>query len=83
MKWKVPGRSIITFSFLDWVKSIVWCYFVLKIWPHIADFGSDALMGIYLEEPELFMEQYFWHVYEVNGLPVPRKILDTTEMLKK
>ena len=68
MKWKVPGRQIYTHSLKKWIKEILWCYFVLKLWPHIIDLESDPLRSEYLKNPTMFVDQYWWLINRVNGL---------------
>lgn len=67
--WKVPRRSIYCDTFMSWLKEVCWVFFVIKVWPHATDLGSDPLMPMYLEKPETFIEQYWWRIRELNGLP--------------
>ncbi len=68
MKWKVPGRQVYTSNFKQWIKQILWCYFVLKLWPNIIDLESDTLRSEYLDRPKMFIDQYWWLINRVNGL---------------
>lgn len=38
--WKVPGRTIVCNSLSSWIKEIVWCYVVIKIWPDAVELTS-------------------------------------------
>jgi hypothetical protein len=45
--YKVPGRSIMCDSFGSWIKEIVWCYVVIKIWKNAVEldktiYGKDV-----------------------------------------
>lgn len=58
--WKVPFRAVYVSNFSGWVKSTIWCHFIIKLFPHAVDLGSDALVDHYLKRPELFYDQYQW-----------------------
>lgn len=68
MEWKIPGRQVYTHNFKTWVKEFFWCYFVLKLWPDVIDLGSDPLRSVYLKNPAMFVDQYWWLINRVNGL---------------
>lgn len=75
MKWKVPFRMVYCNSFKEWVKHSIWCHFVIKIWDNLIDLDSDGFVGVYLENPGKFYEQYEWMIRRVNNLP-PRNWLE-------
>jgi hypothetical protein len=68
MTWKVPRRQVYTHNFKSWIKETLWCHLVLKLWPNIIDLGSDPLRSEYVENPQMFLDQYKWLIYRVNGL---------------
>lgn len=63
--WKVPFRAVYTTTFTDWVKSTIWCHFVIRVFPHSVDLRTDALVDLYLKRPETFYDQYKWALERV------------------
>jgi len=55
---KVPFRSVYAFGLREWLKATFWCHVVIRVFPYVADLGSDALLELYLEDPKEFLEQY-------------------------
>jgi hypothetical protein len=63
---KVPFRKVYAARFDDWIKAIIWCFVVKKIFPCCADFESDPLMPTYLNNPIGFYNQYIHFYNEVR-----------------
>lgn len=66
--YKVPFRRCYTYTFKDWLKQTFWCLVVIKIFPHLIDLESDSLKDQYVDNPELFHEQYRGFIRRANGL---------------
>ena len=41
--FKVPFRQVYCDTFIGWLKAILWCHVVIRVFPKVHDFGSDAL----------------------------------------
>lgn len=55
--WKVPFRSVLCSSFPEWVRATVWCHFVVRVFPFVHDFRSDALCSSYVNDPSFMYGQ--------------------------
>lgn len=64
--WKVPFRQVYCDTFGAWLRAVLWCFVVLKVFPHVADFGSSALLEEYIDSPKTFHEQYLWLLLEAR-----------------
>lgn len=56
--WKVPFRQVYCDTFAGWLKSLLWIFVVMKVFPHARDLGGDALVDHYHEDPKAFYDQY-------------------------
>lgn len=67
MKYKVPFRMVYCDTLVDWIRYTLWCHVVIKLWPNVFDLGADPLVGMYLEKPETFFEQYEFAIRRAKG----------------
>lgn len=65
--WKVPFRQVYCDTFGNWLRTTFWCHVVIKVFPHVVDFGGDALVDEYLREPKMLFEQYVWMLREISA----------------
>ena len=56
--FKVPFRAIYTDTLVTWAKTTFWCHVVVRVFPEAIDIESDVLVGLYIEDPLTFYEQY-------------------------
>lgn len=67
MGWKIPFRAVYTDSFRSWLKLTFWCHVVIRVFPHVHDFERDALLDLYVEQPETLFEQMECHIREAQS----------------
>jgi hypothetical protein len=65
--WKVPFRQVYCESFLSAIKQTFWCHVVIRVFPNVHDFGSDALVDLYIDEPETLFDQFEWVLKKVQN----------------
>ena len=66
--YRVPFRQVYCDTIGSWLKETIWCHLVIKLFPYVADLGSDGLRSSYLGNPELFYEQYRWLILRANEM---------------
>ena len=55
--YKVPFRQVYSDTFAGWLRQTFWCHAVIRVFPKVHDFGSDALVSLYRENPAAMAEQ--------------------------
>lgn len=55
--YKVPFRDVYCDTFAGWMRQTFWCHVVIRVFPKCHDFGSDALVPLYRENPAAMAEQ--------------------------
>ena len=57
INYKVPFRRVYSYSFKQIIKATIWCHFVIKLFPCVHNFESDALLDYYIKKKSNLYEQ--------------------------